>query len=92
MYQELENILVRTLSPFEYEKLEELKQTYSEEQIIDAYKRSNVKNIHYVIKVLQSTKKTPEWLKKDIINEDVDEETQEEFKEFNNFLEEFRNE
>ena len=41
MYQELENILVRTLSPFEYEKLEELKQTYSEKQIIDAYKEQS---------------------------------------------------
>lgn len=91
MYQELENILVRTLSPFEYEKLEELKQTYTEDQIIDAYKRSNVKNINYVIKVLQTIKKTPEWLKKEIKNQEIDADTKNEFEDFNNFINEFRN-
>lgn len=92
MYQELENILVRTLSPFEYEKLEELKQTYSEDQIINAYKTSNVKNINYIIKILQSKKKTPDWLNKEIINQDIDANTKQEFNEFNDFLKEFRNE
>ena len=92
MYQEIENILVRTLSPFEYEKLEQLKQTYSEKQIIDAYKTSNVKNINYIIKMLQSKKKTPEWMNKEIINQEVDEETKKEFEDFNDFLKELRNE
>lgn len=92
MYQEIENILVRTLSPFEYEKLEDLKQTYSEKQIIDAYKTSNVKNINYIIKMLQNKKKTPEWMNKEIINQEVDEETKKEFEDFNDFLKELRNE
>lgn len=92
MYQEIENILVRTLSPFEYEKLEDLKQTYSEKQIIDAYKTSNIKNINYIIKMLQSKKKTPEWMNKEIINQEVDEETKKEFEDFNDFLKELRNE
>ena len=39
MYDELQKILVRTISPFEYERLEDLKTRYSEKQIIDAYKR-----------------------------------------------------
>lgn len=91
MYKEIENILVRTLSPFEYEKLEELKQTYTEEQIIEAYKRSNIKNINYVIKVLQTVKKTPEWLKKEIINQKIDTNTKKQFEDFNNFINEFRN-
>ena len=90
MYQELENILVRTLSPYEYEKLEELKQTYSEDQIISAYKKSNVKNINYIIKVLQSFKKTPDWLNKEIVNERIDAETEQQFEDFGNFLESFR--
>lgn len=92
MYQELENILVRTLSPYEYEKLEELKETYTEEQIIEAYKRSNVKNINYIIKVLQSIKKTPTWLKQEIVNQPLDLNDEREFEDFQNFINEFRNE
>ena len=50
MYEEIEKILVRTLSPYEYEKLEELKLKYNEEQIINTYKNSAIKNINYIIK------------------------------------------
>lgn len=91
MYKEIENILVRTLSPYEYEKLEELKTKYTEQQIIYAYKNSNVKNINYIIKVLQSKKPIPEWLHREIINEPLDEETIKEGIEFKKFIEEFRN-
>ena len=31
MYEQIENILTRTLSPFEYEKIEELLKDYTEE-------------------------------------------------------------
>lgn len=90
MYQKIENILVRTLSPYEYEKLEELKQTYTEDQIINAYKTSNVRNINYIAKVIQSRKVVPEWLNREIINEPLDEETIKEGIEFKKFIEEFR--
>lgn len=94
MYEEIENIIVRTLSPFEYEKLEELKKKYSEEQIINAYKTSKIKNINYIIKVLETKKQSisPEWFNKEIINEKIDEETQKDIDDFKRFLEEFRNE
>jgi hypothetical protein len=91
MYQEIENILVRTLSPFEYERLEDLKQTYTEEQIVEAYKRASVKNVNYIAKVLSSIKKTPTWLNKDIVNQEIDTTTKKEFEDFNSFIESFRN-
>lgn len=92
MYNQLEKILVRTLSPFEYEKLEELKETYSEEQIVAAYKQYGDKPIKYIEKVLKTIKKTPDWLNKEIVNEPIDDETKKDFEDFNNFLEDFRNE
>lgn len=90
MYQEIENILVRTLSPYEYEKLEELKQYYTEEQIINTYKASNVRNINYIMKVIKNKKVVPEWLNREIVNEPLDEETIKEGIEFKKFIEEFR--
>lgn len=90
MYQEIENILVRTLSPYEYEKLEELKQNYTEEQIINTYKTSNVRNINYIMKVIKNKKVVPEWLNREIVNEPLDEETIKEGIEFKKFIEEFR--
>lgn len=92
MYQEIENILVRTLSSYEYEKLEQLKQTYTEEQIIYAYKNSNVKNINYIEKVLKNKKPIPEWLHKEIVNEPLTEKDKKEHEDFLKFIEEFRNE
>lgn len=92
MYQEIENILVRTLSPYEYEKLEELKKTYTEEQIIQAYKSSSVRNINYIAKAIQKVRVVPEWLNREIVNEPLDEETIREGIEFKKFIEEFRNE
>lgn len=90
MYKEIENILVRTLSPYEYEQLEELKQTYNEEQIINAYKTSSVKNINYIKKILQNKKHSPSWLNKDITNQEIDEQTKKEYDEFLGFIEVFR--
>lgn len=91
MYKEIEKILVRTLSPYEYEKLEELKKIYTEEQIIYTYKTSSVKNINYISKVLRNKKPVPNWLHKEIINEPLDEETIRESIEFKKFIEDFRN-
>lgn len=92
MYNQIEKIVVRTLSPFEYEKLEELKESYSEEQIVTAYKQYGDKPIKYIEKVLKTIKKTPDWLNREIVNEPIDDETKKDFEDFNNFLEDFRNE
>lgn len=91
MYREIEQILVRTLSPFEYERLEDLKTRYSEKQIIDAYKRYGDKPINYISKVVGNMKQTPDWLNREIVNEPIDDETKKDFEDFNNFLEDFRN-
>lgn len=90
MYQEIEKILVRTLSPYEYEKLEELKKIYNEQQIIQAYKNSNIKNINYIVKTIQKVKVVPEWLNREITNEPLDAETIREGIEFKKFIEVFR--
>lgn len=90
MYEQLENILTRTLSSFEYEKIEELLKTYTEEQIIYAYKNSPVKNINYISKYMQSQKKTPSWLHKEIKSQPIDEETKKQEQDFKKFLEDFR--
>lgn len=92
MYNQIEQILVRTLSPFEYEKLEQLKESYSEEQVVAAYKQYGDKPIKYIEKVLKTIKKTPDWLNREIVNEPIDDETKKDFEDFNNFLEDFRNE
>ena len=92
MYEQIENILVRTLSPYEFEKLEQLKETYSEQQIVNAYKTSKVKNVNYIAKVLQDKKVNvvPEWFNKEIVEKPVDEETLQIAKEFEDFIKEFR--
>lgn len=90
MYEEIETILSRTLSPFEYEKIEELLKTYTEEQVMYAYKNSPVKHINYITKFIKSQRKTPSWLHKEIINEPIDEETKKEQEDFKTFIEDFR--
>ena len=90
MYEEIETILSRTLSPFEYEKIEELLKTYTEEQVIYAYKNSPVKHINYITKFINSQKKIPSWLHKEIENQPIDEETIQQDKEFKAFIEDFR--
>lgn len=92
MYEEIEKIIVRTLSPFEYERLEELKTRFSENQIISAYKQYGDKPINYISKVVNTFKQTPEWLNREIVNEPLDDETKKDFEEFRDFLEVFRNE
>ncbi len=94
MYEEIQKIILpHTLSSFEYTKLEELKQQYTEEQILDVYREVGWKPMQYIIKVLSNKKRTTtNWLNKEITNEPIDDETQKVFDDFNDFLEEFRNE
>lgn len=94
MYDEIQKIIVpHTLSSFDFTKLEELKKTYTEEQILDTYREVGYKPMQYIIKVLSTKKKiATDWLKQEITNEPIDAETEKLFKDFNDFLEEFRNE
>ena len=95
MFNELQKIIApNTLSSFEFTKLEELSKTYSEEDILNAYKNVGYKPITYITKVLSNntSKKgiAPDWLKKEIVNQPIDKETMEEFEDFNKFLADFR--
>ena len=95
MFNELQKIIApNTLSSFEFTKLEELLKTYSEEDILNAYKNFGYKPIAYITKVLSNntSKKgiAPDWLKKEIVNQPIDKETMEEFEDFNKFLADFR--
>lgn len=96
MYDELMKILNGNLTPFEYTKIEELKKIYTEEEILNAYRNSNVKKINYITKVLETNKSKkgiiPDWLNTEIINQPIDEETKKEFDEFQDFIKEIRNE
>ena len=91
MYDEIQKIIAPNLiSSFEYTKIEDLLKTYTEEEIINAYKKVGYKPIEYIKKVLQNTPKKPDWLDKEIINEPIDKETEELYEDFNNFINEFR--
>ena len=92
MYDEIQKIIApNMLTSFEYTKLEELLKTNTEEEIINAYKNVGYKPIGYITKVLSKKKSiTAEWLKKEIVNDLIDEETKKEFKEFQDFIKEFR--
>ena len=90
MYDELQQIIApNTISSFEYTKLEELLQTYTEEEILNAYRSVGYKPINYITKVLSKKPRTS-WIKQEIVNEPIDKETEEVFNDFQNFLKEFR--
>ena len=91
MYEQIEQIIVRTLSPFEYEILEDLKKQYTEKQIIGAYKLYGDKPINYITKVIKNIKKAPDWLDKEIKAIPPDEKTIKCFEDFNEILKGFRN-
>lgn len=87
-------IFPNQLSSFQVTKLNELLKTYTEEQILNVYEEYGDKPIKYIKKVLETKKnkkKEPEWVKSEVVNEELDKETQEVFNDFQNFLEEFRN-
>lgn len=91
MFDEIQKIIFpNRLSSFEYTKLNELLNTYTEEQIIETYKLYRNKPITYIEKVLKNKKKVPSWLNKEIENQDIDNETEQTFNDFNSFLENFR--
>ena len=94
MYEQIEQIIVRTLSSLEYQKLEQLKETHTEDEIIAVYKNYGDKPISYITKVLntQTKKIIPEWLRGEVVNQPIDDECKKIFADFNNFLEDFRNE
>lgn len=90
MYDELQKLIApNTLSSFDYTKIEELLQTYTEDEILDAYRKVGYKPMNYIKKVLKK-KTTTSWINQEIVNEPIDKETEKEFEDFQNFIEEFR--
>lgn len=93
MFNEIQKIIFpNRLSSFEYTKLNELLNTYTEEQILETYKLYRNKPITYIEKVLKNKKKVPSWLNKDIENKKLEQEDLDLFNDFKNFIENFRNE
>lgn len=92
MYDEIQKIIApNMLSSFEYTKLEELNKLYTEEEIINVYRKVGYKPIEYIKKAI--TKKqhvVPEWLNREIINEPLTKEDLKEDEEFQQFIKEFR--
>ena len=71
----------------EYLLIEELLKTYTEEEILDVYRKYGNKPVKYIEQVLKNMPKktTPSWFNQEI--ESTECETDEDFK---NFIEEFR--
>ena len=93
MFDEIQKLIFpNKLSSFEYVRLNDLLNTYSEEQILDVYRRVGSKPINYIEKILKSKKKVPSWLYKDIENQNVDQNTIDTFNDFKSFIEDIRNE
>ena len=93
MFDEIQKIIFpNQLSSFEYTKINELLNTYTEEEIIETYRLHRNKPITYIEKVLKNKKKVPSWLNKDIENEKLEQEDLDLFNDFKNFIENFRNE
>jgi DNA-binding winged helix-turn-helix (wHTH) protein len=92
MFDEIQKIIFpNQLSSFDYIKINKLLETYTEEQIIETYRRYGYKPFNYIEKVIDNVKKTPDWLNKEIVNQEIDIETEKEAKDFNRFIESFRN-
>ena len=93
MFEEIQKIIFpNQLSSFEYTRINDLLNTYTEEQILDVYRRVGNKPINYIEKVLKSKKKVPSWLYKEIQSQELDKETIDINNDFKSFIEEFRNE
>lgn len=95
MFEEIQKIIApRTLSSFEYMRLEELSKTYSEEEILNIYRNYGHKPMSYISKALADNdnkkNKIPDWLNKEIVNQPIDEETIRIEEDFKEFLKEFR--
>lgn len=91
MFEEIQKIVYpNQLSSFEYTKLNELLKTYTEEEILFVYRKYGNKPFNYIEKVLKNKKKVPNWLNKEIVNQEIDNETEQTFNDFNSFIEGFR--
>lgn len=92
MFDEIQKIISpRTLSSFEYMRLEELSKTYSEEEILNIYRNYGYKPLSYISKALADKKTTiPEWINKEIVNQPIDKQTEDIFNDFQEFIKEFR--
>lgn len=92
MFDEIQKIISpRTLSSFEYMRLEELSKTYSEEEILNIYRNYGYKPMSYISKALADKKTTtPDWINKEIVNQPIDKQTEDIFNDFQEFIKEFR--
>ena len=80
------------LSSYDYTRLSNLLETYTEEQIIETYRKHGFKPFTYIEKILKNKKKVPSWLNKEIENQSIDQDTKNNFNDFKSFIEDFRNE
>lgn len=92
MYNKIEECIGRTLNSLEYEMLGNLVKDFSINEIVDCFKNYPNKPLKYIIQVLKNKPKakTTEWMNKEIVNQEIDEESEKEFKDFKKFMEEFR--
>ena len=93
MFDEIQKIIYpNQLSSYDYTRLSNLLETYTEEQIIETYRKHGFKPFTYIEKVLKNKKKVPSWLNKEIENQSIDQDTKNNFNDFKSFIEDFRNE
>ena len=91
MFDEIQKIIYpNQLSSYDYTRITNLLETYSEEQIIETYRKCGFKPFTYIEKVLKSKKKVPSWLNKEIENEKLNQEDLNIANDFKNFIEEIR--
>lgn len=78
MYNYIQSKFGRTLSNIEYEQLDKMLDSYTEQEIkkaVDDCCNQNIRNINYISKVLNGNKKEePSWLNENIEKEYVSEE------------------
>lgn len=91
MFEEIQKIIYpNQLSSFDYTRLSSLLEAYTEEQIIETYRKHGFKPFTYIEKVLKNKKKVPNWLNKEIENEKLSQEDIKIANDFKNFIEELR--
>ena len=93
MFDEIQKIIYpNQLSSYDYTRLSNLLETYTEEQIIETYRKHGFKPFTYIEKILKNKQKVPSWLNKEIENQSIDQDTKNNFNDFKSFIEDFRNE
>lgn len=93
MYSKIENEYGRPLGFNEQQILNHLIEEYSIDEIVNCIKDYPGKPLSYIQKAIKSKpiKKTPSWLNQEIVNKEITKEDEEYFKEFQKFIEDFRN-